>query len=750
MTPYAHSNGPDDSAWQSLADHSVGVARLAGNFAAPFLSGSHAALSGNCHDLGKARNAFQSYLFRCNGVEDANPDYGDRTHAMAGAIWLWRHAGNLGKALAYCVAGHHAGLPDWSGGVNPNGALAVSLKEDAPVLDEDPVREWIASHEKEWLRERLSPPFLFSRDDSSLSFWIRMMYSCLVDADFLDTEAFMDSAQSAIRSFGQPLSALADAFFAHLDEKQRAAPETEVNRIRAEIRSACEQAADLPPGLFSLTVPTGGGKTLSGTAFAFRHALRHGLKRIIYVIPYTSIIEQTADVLRGILGPENVLEHHSNFDPDKETRQSRLASENWDAPVVVTTAVQFFESLYACKSSRCRKLHNIAESVVVLDEVQLLPSKLLLPCAEAIRQLASHYRVSFVLSTATQLNLPGLDTSSIREIAPQSLDLYHRLKRVRIEFPADRNTRKSWDEVAAELRAHERVLCVVNTRRDCRTLFDKMPEGTIHLSASMCGAHRSRIIGEIKRKLANGEPVRVISTQLVEAGVDIDFPVVYRAFTGLASIAQSAGRCNREGLLSELGRVIVFMPPKQSPKGELLQAEYAMLDLLARSCGVDPDDGRAFPDYFRALHSRMQDLGVSFESWLGVPVPQEFRNGTTQRLAAPMQYQFREAAAAFQMIDDSAQASVIVRYDDSDALISSLRAAGPKRDIMRRLQRYTVNVPRRTLDDLLAKGLVEELRLPPKPDTPSGVFVQTMPSAYSERFGLDLFRDGLSVEDNMQ
>lgn len=749
MTPYAHSNGPDDSAWQSLADHSVGVARLAECFASPFLSGPHAALSGYCHDIGKARKAFQSYLCRCNGIEDDEPDYGDHSHSGTGACWLARRAGSIGKALAYCVAGHHAGLPDWSGGETPNGALAIRLQEDAAVLSEPEVREWIAAHEKEWLRGQLLPPFPFSRDDSSLPFWIRMMYSCLVDADFLDTESFMDRERSANRSFGQPLSALADAFFAHLDEKQGAAPETEVNRIRAEIRAACEQAAAMPPGLFSLTVPTGGGKTLSGTAFAFKHALRHGLKRIIYVIPYTSIIEQTADVLRGILGPENVLEHHSNFDPDKETKRSRLASENWDAPVVVTTAVQFFESLYACKSSRCRKLHNIAESVVVLDEVQLLPSKLLLPCAEAIRQLASHYRVSFVLSTATQLNLPGLDTSSIREIAPQSLDLYHRLKRVRIEFPADRNTRKSWDEVAAELRAHERVLCVVNTRRDCRTLFDKMPEGTIHLSASMCGTHRSRVIGEIKRKLANGEPVRVISTQLVEAGVDIDFPVVYRAFTGLASIAQSAGRCNREGLLSELGRVIVFMPPKQSPNGELRKQEDALLSLLCRPGGIDVDDAKTFPDYFGILHRLMNDLGRKFGDWLGVPVPAEFGDGNDHWPDDVFHYQFREAATAFQMIDDSAQAAVIVRYDDSDALISSLRAAGPKRDIMRRLQRYTVNVPRRTLDDLLAKGLVEELRLPPKPDTPSGVFVQTMPSAYSERFGLDLFREGISIEDNM-
>ena len=565
-----------------------------------------------------------------------------------------------------------------------------------------------------------------------------MMYSCLVDADFLDTEFFMAPERSSIRAFGQPLDVLASVFFSRLDETQRKAPNTGVNRIRAEIREACEQAADAAPGLFSLTVPTGGGKTLSGTAFAFRHALRNGMKRIIYVIPYTSIIEQTADILRDILGPDNVLEHHSNFDPDKETKQSRLASENWDAPVVVTTAVQFFESLHACKSSRCRKLHNIAESVVVLDEVQLLPTNLLLPCSEAIRQLVSRYRTTIVLSTATQLNLPGIDPEAVREMVPPSLDLYHRLKRTTIEFPLDRNARKTWDEIAVELSGFDQVLCVVNTRKDCRELFDRMPKGTVHLSALMCGEHRSRVIHEIKGRLAAGAPIRVVSTQLVEAGVDIDFPVVYRAFTGLSSIAQSAGRCNREGR-RDTGRVVVFMPPKSSPRGELLQGEYALGDLLQRPGGVDPDDANAFPDYFRSLHARVQDLGSAFEALLGVPVPAGFRNGPTHR-AQPLQYQFREAAAAFQMIPD-ASVAILVRYGGNEKLLDELRVAGPHRTLMRRLQRFAVGVPRGALASLLDRGFIEEIH--------PGLFVQTSPSLYSETTGFDLFRDGFTPEENM-
>lgn len=746
MNVFAHSNGGDVSKWQTLQDHCKAVGKVAESFAGAFASGAHGRLIGELHDIGKARSAFQSYLKRCNGIEDSEADYGDHSHSGAGACWLEKNCGDIGKVLAYCIAGHHAGLPDWSCREAPNGTLAFRLKEDKPVLSEGNVNAWISAHESAWLKERLSPPFTFNPKDSSLSFWIRMMYSCLVDADFLDAEAFMDPERASLRPSAVPLATLAERFFAKLDEKQRSATDTPVNRIRSEIRTACESAVEMPPGLFSLTVPTGGGKTLSGTAFALRHALRHGLKRVIYVIPYTSIIEQTADILREFIGAENVLEHHSNFDPEKETQQSRLASENWDAPVVVTTAVQFFESLYACKSSRCRKLHNIAESVVILDEVQLLPTRLLLPCAEAIRQLAQHYKTSIVLSTATQLHLPGIDASSVREMVPSALDLYKRLKRTDIEFPSDISARRTWDEISDELCQYNQVLCIVNTRRDCHDLYGKMPDGTIHLSASMCGEHRSHVIAEIKRKLASGELIRVISTQLVEAGVDIDFPVVYRAFTGLSSVAQSAGRCNREGRLKGLGRVVVFMPPRESSVKDLRDGEYAMHDLLACSGGVDVNDANSYPEYFKALHGRANDMGVAFEKWLGIPVPNELLAGARQR-AEPLHYQFREAASAFKMIDGASQVPIIVRYGGSDALIESLRAVGPKRDVMRRLQRYTVNVPRGSLGALLEKGMIEEMRVPPQHEEHSGLYVQTAPSAYREDIGFDLFGEGLKPED---
>lgn len=721
---FAHSRkGVSREAWQTLDDHADNVAAMAAAFATSFASADWARLLGELHDIGKARSSFQSYLARSNGLEDVDYDASDHSHSGAGACWAARQFGVAGHLLASCVAGHHAGLPDWVGGETPNGALAVRLEEEKSVLDESDVKAWVAAHEGGWKLPR--PPFKFDAKTSGLSFWVRMLYSCLVDADFLDTEAFMDAERASFRSAYPELGELEERFFATLDAKQKDALPTEVNRIRAEIRAACESAARQTPGLFSLTVPTGGGKTLSAMAFAFRHVRQFGKSRIIYVIPYTSIIEQTADTLRHFLGAANVLEHHSNFDPAKETQQSRLASENWDAPVIVTTTVQFFESLYACKSSRCRKLHNIAESVVILDEVQLLPTKLLKPCAAAIGELAAHYGSTFVLSTATQPSLPGL--TGVREMIPSALNLYARLKRTRYELPRDRTVRKTWEQVAAELTAFDQVLCVVNTRKDCRDLFDLMPPGTVHLSACMCGEHRSRVIASIKEKLARGEPIRVVSTQLVEAGVDIDFPIVYRAFTGLASIAQSAGRCNREGKLAAPGRVVVFMPPKESPRGELRNGEYATGDLLDMSAAPSLESAEVFPLYFQKLQARAHSLGEEFDDWL-------VKNATA------FQFQFREAAAAFRMIGDGS-VPIIVRYGGNKALIDQLHFAGPKRLIMRKLQRFTVTVSPRTLDDLRQKGFVEEMH--------PGVYVQTADSLYSEEFGLDIFREGLTVEENI-
>ena len=532
-----------------------------------------------------------------------------------------------------------------------------------------------------------------------------MLFSCLVDADCLDTEKFKEPEKSVRREDYPKIKELAEKFFQGLDELERIAQKSPVNSIRSEIRQACERAAKLPRGLFSLTVPTGGGKTLSAMAFAIRHALKHGQQRVIYVIPYTSIIEQTAQTLAKYFGGENVVEHHSNLDPSRESPRSKLASENWDAPIIVTTNVQFFESLYAAKSSRCRKLHNIVNSVVILDEAQLLPPELLAPCVDAMNQLVQNYGVTLVLATATQpalfsLPKPCPSLQKATEITPSEMNLYERLKRVDYRLPSDLSKACEWPDIAARLQKNEQVLCVVNTRRDCHDLFKLMPEGTIHLSALMCGEHRSQVIAEIKRRLAEDFPTRVISTQLVEAGVDIDFPVVYRALAGLDSIAQAGGRCNREGELNKngrLGEIHVFVPPKPAPPGLLLKGENKTRELCVLP-DFDPHSPETYTRYFNLFYVAINDTG---SEWL--------KERLVKDVNPHLYFQFRTAGQEFKMIDDQAQRPIFVRHGNSAKWLDELRKIGPTRQNMRQLQRYVVNLSKPAFDGAIADGLVEEI-----------------------------------------
>lgn len=536
----------------------------------------------------------------------------------------------------------------------------------------------------------------------------------------------MDGEKTAKRQGFSGLKDLLGVFNAHMAELTKKADQTPVNRIRADVLRQCRERVGDSPGLFSLTVPTGGGKTLSSMAFALEHAVRHGKRRVIYAIPYTSIIEQTAAIFRDIFG-ENIIEHHSNLDPDQESAKSRLAAENWDAPIIVTTNVQFFESLFAARTSRCRKLHNVVNSVVILDETQLLPPEFLQPILDAINLLSRFYGVTFVLSTATQpafnsrqgvgWSFCGLE--NVREIMTDPDALYRDLKRVTVKFPGDMQVRRSWAEVAEELKSHETVLAVVNTRPDCRELHRLMPEGTIHLSAAMCGEHRARAIREIKDRLGKGIPTRVVSTQLVEAGVDLDFPVVYRALSGLDSIAQAAGRCNREGKLAQ-GEAVVFVPPKSSPPGTLRRAEQTTVSLLSDT----PDDPLAremFPRYFEQFYWRAPTLDA------------QKINDLLCADARELKVQFRTAASRFQLIDDKASQSVLVWYGESRALIEMLAKDGPERWLMRKLQRYCVNLSRKVVDKLLATREVREIR--------PGIFAQAVDTLYDNEVGVMLAGD---------
>lgn len=737
--PIAHAARNEAGNWRDphdLSEHLRTVGALAADFARTF-GADWARVAGRWHDLGKYRPRFQSYIRSVSGFEfdpDAHikGEAGKAPHSTAGAMLATDRFGVAGRVLAYLIAGHHAGLANWFGALDARlddpksrTELDESLAENPPVDLLDP------GDFKPDLRA-------IPGGKDGFALWVRMLFSALVDADFLDTERYMDAEKFTHRNAWPSLAELAPRFDAHMADLAAKADPTPVNALRADILRQCRAAAALEPGVFSLTVPTGGGKTLSGMAFALEHARVHHKHRVIHVIPYTSIIEQTADVFRKIFG-ESVIEHHSNAesDPAQETPASRLACENWDAPIIVTTNVQFFESLFAARTSRCRKLHNLVNAIVILDEAQLLPPEFLQPILDVLNLLTRYYGVTVVLSTATQpalatreyfdakQNLRGLD--GVREIIDTPDALYHALDRVEVRLPADWQQPTEWPALAEELARYDSVLAIVNTRRDARALWKQMPTGTLHLSALMCGAHRSRVINDIKARLKDGIPTRVVSTQLVEAGVDVDFPVVHRALAGLDSIAQAAGRCNREGRLPDKGEVVVFIPPEPAPPGLLRQGENACRNVLHGVAGA-PLARAHFARYFERLYA-----GCNLDKH-GICDALFMAHGrlTGDTLAV----EFRTAAEKFHLIDDEGSVPIIVKYrgtaghDDSvEKWLATLRKEGPQRWLMRKLQRYTVTLRRGQAMTLLKQGDIEEF-LP-------GLFVQVSDWLYDPETGLN-------------
>lgn len=734
---------PQGAGWRehALDAHLRQVAAGAATFAEEFGAQDWARLAGLWHDLGKYSADFQRYLRTASGYERAQAHIESRAgrvnHSAAGGLYAIERMGAPGKILAQLILAHHAGLYD-----------AVDI-EQRLVRDAGLLPQALASDVPDDIRNAprpMRPTIPGMETPGAYALWLRLLFSCLVDADFLDTESFMDEAKAQRRSGYPGLPDLKTRLDHHLSLLAGQASDTAVNRARARILAECRAEAAQAPGLFSLTVPTGGGKTLSSMAFALEHALRHGQRRVIHVIPYTSIIEQTADVFRGIFG-EAVIEHHSNAeaDPDdagsvkpaREDARSRLACENWDAPIVVTTSVQFFESLFAARTSRCRKLHNIVGSVVVLDEAQLLPPGFLQPILDVLNLLARYYGVTVVLSTATQ---PALATRAwfggglqglegVREIIADPDRLYAELQRVDVHIPCDLTMPREWDDVAAEIVAHDNdVLAIVNRRAHARDLHRRLPPGARHLSGLMCGAHRSATIEAIRQALNARRadpalpPVRVVSTQLVEAGVDLDFPLVYRALAGLDSIAQAAGRCNREGRLAS-GEVRVFVPPQPSPPGILRQGEQATIGLLAGHEG-DPLQRRLFTAYFERLYRGVELDAKGICPWLE---PDRDSLGCVG---------LRRAAEAFKLIDneETGYCSVFVPYrrDDGDDVFAQclaiLRKHGPERWLLRKLQRYAVSLPGRQFDALQRRGDSEEV-------TP-GVFVLRSEAQYDPVLGL--------------
>ncbi len=685
----AHARQDSLENWHShlLQNHLQNVAKLAKHFAGRY-GALFAEYAGLLHDLGKFQEAFQKYIRNASGFEKENAHLEDVEstklrkipHSTAGAKYAVEHLNPFfGHLLAYLIAGHHAGLADWydKGSLKhrlqqADNELEASLlglaesglpKDFFPLSDDDLMRDF----------------FAFWEDGAKLEevhIWLRFLFSCLVDADFLDTEAFMngyadaDTAQAAgLRPKFPGLDELHrryEQYMAQLHEKTD--KDSFLNQERHAILQQCFSAAETDRTLFSLTVPTGGGKTLASLGFALKHALKFGKKRIIYAIPFTSIIEQNANVFRKALGDDVVLEHHSNLEvkEDKETAKTRLATENWDAPLIVTTNVQLFESLFAAKTSRCRKIHNIADSVVILDEAQQLPRDFQKPITDMMRVLARDYGVTFVLCTATQPELgKNIDAfgrtileglPDVREIVADKIALSEKLRRVRIKMPSPNGETQSWQEIADEIAMRPCVLAVVNTRKHAQKLFAALPSDGIklHLSANMCATHRSEVIALVRRYLALyrvgslHKSLWLVSTQLIEAGVDLDFPCVYRAMAGLDSIAQAAGRCNREGKLPQLGEVVVFRAEEGAPSGSLKQGQDISEEMLKAGLLGDPLSPSVFAEYFRRFNGK-GDVD---------------KHDITRLLTAessnenPLAIKFRTAAERFHLIDNQGVALV--------------------------------------------------------------------------------------------
>ena len=688
----AHARQDSLENWHShpLQKHLQKVAQLAKRFAGRYGS-LFAEYAGLLHDLGKFQEAFQKYIRNASGFEKENAHLEDVEstklrkipHSTAGAKYAVEHLNPFfGHLLAYLIAGHHAGLTDWYDkgslkrrlqqaddelAASLSGLVESSLSEDSfLLLNNDLTQDFLAFWEKPE-QEKLF---------KELHIWLRFLFSCLVDADFLDTEAFMngytdaDTAQAAgLRPKFPSLDELHRRYEQYMSQlHEKSDKDSFLNQERHAILQQCFSAAETDRTFFSLTVPTGGGKTLASLGFALKHALKFGKKRIIYAIPFTSIIEQNANVFRKALGDDVVLEHHSNLEvkEDKETAKTRLATENWDAPLIVTTNVQLFESLFAAKTSRCRKIHNIADSVVILDEAQQLPRDFQKPITDMMRVLARDYGVTFVLCTATQPELgKNIDVfgrtileglPDVCEIVADKIALSEKLRRVRIKMPLPNGEMQSWQEIADEIAVRPCVLAVVNTRKHAQKLFAALPSNGIklHLSANMCATHRSEVIALVRRYLALyragslHKPLWLVSTQLIEAGVDLDFPCVYRAMAGLDSIAQAAGRCNREGKLS-FGEVVVFRAEEGAPNGSLKQGQDITEEMLKAGLLGDPLSPSAFAEYFRRFNGKGDVDKHDIARLLTVESSNE----------NPLAIKFRTAAERFRLIDNQGEALIV-------------------------------------------------------------------------------------------
>ena len=719
--PFAHSRNAAGER-QGLAEHLAAVAEAAAANAEPFGGADLARYAGLLHDIGKASPEWQAYLLESEAAHEAagRPAVRKRVrksvdHKGAGTAAAISRC----DPAAWLVHAHHGGLPD-------SCEMGTRVKELRHAT--------VAPEALAYVPLEVPPdplPAFAAASPRQFELFLRFVFSALIDADHADTERH-DVPEHAAARAGAP--AVADLLPLLMTDQARLVdnlerPGSAVNRVRAEVWDACLAAADLPPGLFRLTVPTGGGKTRSGLGFALHHAFMHGLRRVVSVAPYLAITDQTADDYRRVLPlPQAVLEHFGGAGSDVADAQSAdgtsdpadawrlLAVQDWDAPVIVTTAVQFFESLLGNTPRSSRKLHRIAGSVVILDEPQTLPVPLLEPLLEVLVTLVDHYGCSVLLTSATQPTFESVRGeaevqsrfAAAREIAPDPSVLFRAMERVNFHWPQP-GLVLAWQEVAEQMRVEPQVLAIVNSRPDALSLLDALDDlDALHLSTLLCGAHRRDVLTEIRRRLAMAEPCRVVSTQVVEAGVDIDFPVVFRALGPLERIVQAAGRCNREGK-RERGSLVVFEPAE----GRMPEGPYQTATGLTRhfvddpAAPIDPNDPETIRRYFTTLFTFVDPDAKHIQ-------PERAKCN------------FRQVADKAKLIDEEGVAVVVQYRGDLDdvkvaeraasveAALALLRRAGATgrggsqiRGALNTLQPFTVQLSPRTFNE--AKDHVSEL-----------------------------------------
>ena len=706
MTEYFARCNEDKTKYQTLTNHLTNVSVLAGTYAETFTTREMGETCGLLHDIGKYSDDFQKRI-RGEKLQTDHSTAGAKTAYLLAAKQHDLHSSLAYHLMSYVIAGHHGGLPN-RGNANASG-LFQRLQNSDPELFaawKTEISQSFPDLSDFFITQTFIPkdPSKLDQNEFALSLFLytHFLYSCLVDADRTDAAQWdgyvTKGSYPTLEEFNGKLDARMAKFLVSSD----------LDKIRNDILTSCNKAAETEPGIFTLNVPTGGGKTLSSLSFALKHAVKNNQTRIIYTIPFTSIIEQNAKVYADIFGRNNIVEHHSNFvlptgvkvepdSPDGENKNLSLATANWDAPLILTTNVQFFESLFTSHPSRARKVHNIANSVIILDEVQALPNEFLRPCIYALSELVKNYHCTVVLCTATQPdfveNKVFPNGTSVRDIVPNYQELAKIMKRAK----AHNLGYKTIDEIASSLKSEQQVLCIVNTKKHAKDLYDLVKEAgdTLHLSTNMCPKHRKQVIETIRKKLKNKEPCRVISTQLIEAGVDIDFPVVYRSLAGVDSITQAAGRCNREGKLP-CGKVYIFTPEQTySGAGYVKQTaeishtiqtdDYLSLDTIAKY----------FSKLFDIRKEQLDNKGVLDLCRQGI---------TTSETAFP----FADISDKFKLISDSGCAVIIPFDDEAEKLIKNY---SPEfiRSFIRKISPYCVNVRKKDLDHLHGEGALELL-----------------------------------------